>query len=127
MPNQHQLIEIRCTTGDLGDRPALNRSAESRHVHLAEEVAEGRIGGRTPEFDVNCLAEHAVVAISKTFQIPQSLATAQDPQRRYQQQIPAWHADPVPHLRIRDRLDQADQVEIGGGKRDFEQGGARFR
>ncbi|MEB3318194.1 MAG: hypothetical protein VKO39_08675 [Cyanobacteriota bacterium] len=37
----HQRIEIRCTTGDLIDRPVSNRSAESRHVHLAEEVAEG--------------------------------------------------------------------------------------
>ena len=36
-----QLNEICCTTGDLGHGPVADRSAESRHVHLAEEVVEG--------------------------------------------------------------------------------------
>ncbi len=36
----HQLIEIRCATGDLGDCPVTDCSAERRHVHLLEEVAE---------------------------------------------------------------------------------------
>jgi len=47
----HELIKIRCTTWDLGDRSvqfSSDRSAESCHVHLAEEVTEGGIGGRTP-------------------------------------------------------------------------------
>jgi hypothetical protein len=118
----HQLIEIRCTTRDLGDRPVADRSAESRHVHLAEEVAEGGIGGRTPEFDAQRLAQRAVVADGKALQIPQALATAKDPQHRHQQQVPGWNADPAPHPRIRNRLEKADQVEIGCGKRDFGHG-----
>ena len=36
----HQLIEIRCATGDLGDRPVTDRRAQGCHVHLVEEVAE---------------------------------------------------------------------------------------
>ena len=103
-----QLIEIRCTTGVLGDRPVADRSAESRHVHLAEEVAEGSIGGRTPEFDAQCLGEHAVVTDGKALQIPQAMATARVSQHRNQQQIPGWNADPAPHPRIRNRLEKAD-------------------
>jgi hypothetical protein len=118
----HQLIEIRCTIGDLGDRPVPDRSAESRHVHLAEEVAKGGIRGRTPEFDAQGLCEHAVVADGKTLQIPQALATAKDPQHRHQQQIPGRNADPAPHPRIRNRLEEADQVEIGCGKLGFGHG-----
>ena len=45
------LIEIFCTTMHLSDRPVADRSAESRHIYLTEEVAKGGIGGRTPEFD----------------------------------------------------------------------------
>ena len=37
-----ELLEIGCTTWDLGDRPVADGSAESRHVHLVEEVAEVR-------------------------------------------------------------------------------------
>ena len=36
----HQLIEIRCTAWDLGDRPVADRSTESGHIHMLEEVAE---------------------------------------------------------------------------------------
>jgi hypothetical protein len=134
----HQLIKIGCTTWDLGDRPVADRSAESCHIHLAEEVAAtwpqasvaeplSGIGGRTPEFDAQCLAQHAVVTdgIGEAFsegvalQIPQALATNQDPQHRHQQQIPGRNADPAPHPRIRDRPEKADQVEIGCGKCGF--------
>ena len=118
----HQLIKIGCTTWDLGDRPVPDRSAESCHVHQAEEVAEGGIGGRAPEFDAQRLCEHAVVADGKTLQIPQALATAQDPQHRHQQQIPGRNADPTPHPGVRNRLEKADLVEIGGGKSGFEHG-----
>ncbi len=49
----------------------------------------------------------------KTLQITQALATAQDPQHRYQQQIPGRNANSAPHPRIRDRPEKSDQVEIG--------------
>ncbi len=57
-----------------------------------------------------------------TLQIPQALATAKDPQHRYQQQIPGRNANPAPHPRIRDRLEKADQVEIGSRKSGFGHG-----
>jgi len=36
----HQLIEIRCATWHLGDRPVTDRGTESGHIHLLVEVAE---------------------------------------------------------------------------------------
>jgi hypothetical protein len=117
-----ELLEIGCTTWDLCDRPVADGSAESRHVHLVEEVAEGRIGGGTLEFDPQRFGQHAVVADGKTFQIPQALATAQDPEHRHQQQIPGRDADPTPHPSIRNRLEEADQVEIGCSQCGFGQG-----
>ena len=54
-PEQYRrrLPEAICltVTRDLGDFPDVDRSAESCDIHLVEEVAEGGIGGRTPEFD----------------------------------------------------------------------------
>ena len=52
-------------------------------------------------------------AYGKTLQIPQALTTAQDPEHRDQQQVPGRNADPTPHPAIRNRLEEADQVEIG--------------
>ena len=118
----HHLIEIRCTIGYLGDGPVPDWSAESRYVHLAEELAEGGIGGRSLEFDAQCHCEHAVVTDGKTLQIAQVLATAQDSQNRHQQQIPGRNADPTPHPRIRDPPEKADQVEITCGKSGFGHG-----
>jgi len=43
----NELIKIRSATWDLGDCPVAD-AAQSPHIHLAEEVAEGRNGGRTP-------------------------------------------------------------------------------
>ena len=123
----HQLIEIRCTTKDLGDRPVANRSAQRRHVHLVEEVAERGIRWWSRQFDTKSNGKNAVVAdgIGEAFfegvalQIPQALATAQDSQHGYQQQKPGWKANPAPHPRIWDRPQLADQVEIGGGRSAF--------
>lgn len=56
---------------------------------------------------------------SKTLQITQALATAQDPQHCHQEQIPGRNADPAPHPGVRNRLEKADQVEIGCGKSGF--------
>jgi hypothetical protein len=115
----HQLIEIRCATWDLRDRPVADGCAEGSHVHLLEEVAEGRIRWITPQFDPQSLSEHTVVALCKPLQIAQALAAAQDPQHRHQQQIPGGNAHPAPHAGIRDRLQVADQVEIGCGRNGF--------
>ena len=46
----HKLIEIHCTTWDLGDRPVTDRRAECLHIHLQEEVAERRIRWGPPQF-----------------------------------------------------------------------------
>ena len=54
-----------------------------------------------------------MVSDGKTLQIPQALAAAQDAQHRYQQQIPGRDANAPPHAGIRDRLEVADQIEIG--------------
>jgi len=69
----HQLIEIRCTTKDLGDRPVANRSAQRRHVHLVEEVAEREIRWWSRQFDTKSNGQNAVVADGKALQIPQPL------------------------------------------------------
>lgn len=36
----HQLIEIRCVTWDLSDRPITDCSTQGRNIHLVKEVAE---------------------------------------------------------------------------------------
>ncbi len=54
-----------------------------------------------------------MVADSKAFQIPQALAAAEDSQHRHQQQVPGRDANAPPHARVRDRLEVADQIEIG--------------
>jgi hypothetical protein len=67
-------------------------------------------------------SEHAVVADGKTLQIPQTLATAEDPEHRHQQQVHGRDADPTPHPSIRNRFEEADQVEIGCRQCGFGQG-----
>jgi hypothetical protein len=54
-----------------------------------------------------------------TLQIPQALAAAQDPQHRHQQQSPGRKTHPASHPSIRDRLEVADQMEIGCGRGGF--------
>ena len=123
----HQLIEIRGTTRDLGDRPVANRSAQRRHVHLVEDVAERRIRWWSRQFDNKSNGQNAVVADGigeacsegVALQIQQALATAQDSQHGYPQQIPGWKANPAPHPPIWDRPQVADQVKIGGGRSAF--------
>jgi len=69
---------------------------------------------------VQSRCEHAVVADRKAFQIPQALAAAQNPEHRNQQQVPGRDANAPSHARVRDRLEIADQVEIGCGRNDLE-------
>lgn len=57
-----------------------------------------------------------MVTPAEALQIPQALALAQDPENRHQQQIPGRDAYAPPHAGIRDRLDVANQVEIGYGR-----------
>ena len=111
-----QLIEITCPTWDLGDGPIPDSGADGSHVHLQEEVAEGGIGGRTLELKAKGLVQHGVVASGKTLQIAQALAFAQDPEHGHQQQVPSRDAHTAPHPGIRDRLEVADQIEIGCGR-----------
>ena len=119
-----QLIEIACPTWDLGDGLIPDSSADGSHIHLQEEVAEGGIGGRSPELDTKRLREHSVMTPGKALQITQALALAQDAEHRHQQQIPGRNANPSTHPSIRDRLllrrslrlEEADQIEIGCGR-----------
>ena len=92
-----------------------------------EEGAERGIRWWSRQFDTQSDGQNAVVAdgIGEAFsegvalQISQALATAQDSQHGYQQQIPGWKANPAPHPRIRDRPQVAYQAEIGGGRSAF--------
>jgi hypothetical protein len=79
-----QLIEIGCSTWDLGNGPITDGTTESRHVHLLKERAKGGVRGWTPEFQAQRLGQHAVVGDGKTFQVSQALAAAQDSQHRHQ-------------------------------------------
>jgi hypothetical protein len=109
----HQLIEIRCASGDLGDGPVTNCSAQRGHVHLLEEVAERGIRCRPTKLQAERLSEHGVVADGKAFEIPQALAAAQNSENSDQQQIPGRKPNPAPHPCIWDRPEVSDQVEIG--------------
>jgi hypothetical protein len=84
-----------------------------------EEVAERGIRWWSRQFDTKSNGQNAVVADGKALRIPQALATAQDSQHGYQQQIPGWKANTAPHPRIWDRPLIADQDEIGGGRSAF--------
>jgi hypothetical protein len=57
-----------------------------------------------------------VMTPGKTLQIPQALALAQDAEYRHQQQVPGRDTNPSTHPGIRDRLEVADQIEIGCGR-----------
>lgn len=65
------------------------------------------------------LGEDAVVPAGKALQIPQALATAQDAQHRHQQEVPSRKANATPHPLVRDGLEIADQIEMGGGSGAF--------
>jgi hypothetical protein len=65
----HLLIEIRCTTMDLGDRPVTDRSAQCCRIHLQEEVAERGIRWRPAQLQAECLGQGAVVADAELLQI----------------------------------------------------------
>ena len=62
-----------------------------------------------------------MVADGESLQIPQALAAAQDPEHRHQQQIPGRDTNATPHAGIRNRLEVADQIEIGCGGNAVEQ------
>ncbi len=96
----HQLIEIRCATGDLGDRPVTDRRSQGCYVHLVEAVAERGIGRWLLQLQAKCLGPGAVVADGETLQIPQDLAAAQDSEHGHQLQIPGWKPNPSAHLRV---------------------------
>ena len=115
----HQLIKIRCTIWDLGDRPVTDRSAQRCHVHLVEAVAERGIRRRPPQPQAECLGQAAVVADGKTLQIPQALAAAEDYEHRHQHQVPGRKTHAAPHPRIWDRSQIADKVEIACGGSTF--------
>ena len=101
-------------------RPVPDGAADGGDIHMQEEVAKGRIRRRALEFYAERLGQHSVVPTSETLQTPQALALAQDPEDRHQQQVPGWNPDAPPHPGIRDRLEEADQIEIGCGRNALE-------
>ena len=111
-----QLIEIAWPAWNLSDRPITDGGADGSDIHLQEEVAEGGIRRRALEINAQGLGKHSVVTPSKTLQIPEALAFAQDPEHCHQQEVPGWDANPSTHPGIRDRLEVADQIEIGCGR-----------
>ena len=115
-PVADQLIQTLCPTWDLSDYPVTDGGADGSDIHLQKEVAEGGIGGRAFELDPKRLREHGVVAPGKTLQIAQALAFAQDPKHRHQQQVPGRDANTSTHPCIRNRLEVANQIEIGCGR-----------
>ena len=64
-----------------------------------------------------------MVANGESFQIPHALAVTQDSEHRQQQQIPGRNPHPAPHSDVRDRIEVADQIEIGSGVNTGEQKG----
>jgi hypothetical protein len=70
-----KLIQFRCATRDLGDRPITNGRTEHRAVHLLEEVTESRIGWRTPQLNPQCAGESDVVAdgVGEAFSVRNSV------------------------------------------------------
>jgi len=115
----HKLVEIRCTNWNLGDRPVADRGADCRHVHLQEEVSESRIRWWPPQFNLQLLAKHRMVAPSETLQISQAFAAAQDAEHGHQKQVPSGNTNSSPHPGIGDRLEEADQIEIGCSRAGF--------
>ena len=87
---------------------------------MQEEVAKGRIRGGALELDAQGLGEDGVVPASKTLQIPQALALAQDPEHRHKEQIPGRDAHAAAHAGVGYRLEAADQIEIGCSRGAFE-------
>ncbi len=48
---------------------------------------------------------------SKTFQIPQALALAQDPEPRHEEHVPGRDAHAAPHAGIGDGLEESNQID----------------
>jgi Trk K+ transport system NAD-binding subunit len=62
-----------------------------------------------------------VVSATKFAQIPQTLARAQDPEHGNKQQIQNLDVDAPADMVIRNRLEVADQIELGCGRDALEQ------
>ncbi len=54
-----------------------------------------------------------MVAPSKTLQISQTFAAAQDAEHGHEQEIPGRESNPAPHPGVWVRVEEADQIEIG--------------
>jgi hypothetical protein len=54
-----------------------------------------------------------VVEPGKTFKIPQALTLAQDSEHRHQEKIPSLDTHATAYAVIRDRFEEAVQIEIG--------------
>jgi len=79
---------------NLSNRPITGGGTDGSNIHLQEEVAEGGIRRRTLELNAQGLGQHSVVTPSKTLQIPEALAFAQDAEHCHQQEVPGRDANP---------------------------------
>ena len=70
-------------------------------------------------FNPQLLAKHRTVAPSETLQISQAFAAAQDPEHGLLQAVPGEDSSPAPHAGVWNRLEEADQIEIGCSRARF--------
>lgn len=61
-----------------------------------------------------------MVTYRKILNIQQALVAAVDSEPHHQQQVPGRDANALPHARVWDRLEVADQIDIGWGRGAFE-------
>ena len=94
-------------------RSVTDRSVRRGYIHLLERVAERGIRWRPPQLQAECLDHDAVVADSETLQILQTLAVTHDSEQGHQQQMQGRKPNPGPRMRIWDRPEVADWIEIG--------------
>jgi hypothetical protein len=80
---------------------------------------ESRIRWGPPQFNPQLLAKHRMVTPSETLQISQAFAAAQDAEYGHQKQVPSGNTNSSPHPSIGDRLEEADQIEIGCSRAGF--------
>ncbi len=72
-----------------------------------------------PLFNHQLPAMRRMVAPSETFQISQAFAAAQDPAHSRQKQVPSGNTNSSTHPDLWDRLEEADQIEIGCSRASF--------
>ena len=106
----HQLVQAISRAWDLAEHPNLENLSEFLLVGPIEQVKEGGIRRPALELQPQSLVQRFPVPAGKGLQITGAAAAAQDPQYRHQQQEPLRVTYPTAVTTIRDRLEEADQI-----------------